>query len=53
VSEGNGFRITEAGIAALGAYEPLPTGTALRDYWLNDLGRTSGAARMLEALCAV
>lgn len=48
-----GFHITEAGARALGSYEALPTGSALRDYWLNELGRTSGAARMLDALCSV
>lgn len=28
------MRATDAGIAALGEYEPLPTGRALVDYWL-------------------
>lgn len=42
--------ITQAGIAALGDYEPLPTGQALQEYWLAELG-AGGQARMLRALC--
>lgn len=30
---------TEAGLAALGEFEPLPTGRALVDYWLTRLGK--------------
>lgn len=41
--------ITDAGLAALGSYDPLPQGPELLTYWLNELG-TSGAARMLRAL---
>jgi len=41
--------ITDAGLQALGSYDPLPTGQALLDYWLRELG-TSGAARILQAL---
>jgi uncharacterized protein len=41
--------ITDAGLDALGSFEPLPTGQALLDYWLSDLGE-SGASRILEAL---
>jgi len=39
--QGNGGRlaITQAGIEALGAWEPLPTGPALVDYWRARLGR--------------
>ncbi len=39
--EGVGERITitEAGIQALGSWEPLPTGSALIDYWRNRLGK--------------
>ncbi len=40
--------ITEAGLKALGSYDPLPEGPALLDYWLNQLG--GGASRMLRAL---
>lgn len=42
-------RITDAGINALGSYEPLPTGQALLAYWIGELGN-SGAARLLQAL---
>ena len=42
------MRLTPAGMAHLGAYEPLPTGAGLQQYWLGELG--GGAARMLEAL---
>jgi hypothetical protein len=31
--------ITEAGIQALGSWEPLPTGSALIDYWRDRLGK--------------
>jgi hypothetical protein len=41
--------LTQAGIEALGAYEPLPTGRDLLNYWLHELG-TGGASRMLTAL---
>lgn len=41
--------ITDAGVAALGSYEPLPTGRALLEYWLGQLGQ-GGAGRMLAAL---
>jgi uncharacterized protein len=43
--------ITEAGLEALGSFEELPTGKALLDYWLHELGK-SGAARMLQTLYA-
>ena len=42
-------RITEVGLAALGHYDPLPTGPALASYWLGELG-SSGAARILRVL---
>lgn len=45
------MRITPAGAAALGAYEPLPTGRALLAYWLGELGN-SGAARLLQAIAS-
>jgi uncharacterized protein len=44
--------ITDAGLSALGEFEPLPTGRALLQYWLHELGQ-SGAARMLDALASV
>lgn len=43
------LRITDAGLAALGDYEPLPEGEALLNYWLNYLGN-SGASRMLRVI---
>jgi hypothetical protein len=41
--------ITEAGLAALGSYDPLPEGKDLLSFWLGELGN-SGAMRMLSAL---
>jgi uncharacterized protein len=41
-------RITDAGLAALGHYDPLPEGAELAAYWIAELG--GGAARMLRAL---
>jgi hypothetical protein len=47
--EGSGeLRITRGGLAALGNYEPLPTGDALAEHWLNELG--GGASRILRVL---
>lgn len=43
------LEITDAGLAALGSFEPLPTGPALLDHWLSELG-DSGAGRMLRHL---
>lgn len=40
--------ITDDGIAALGSYEPLPSGRALYDYWRAQLGKAE--ALILEAL---
>jgi hypothetical protein len=40
--------ITDDGREALGAYDPLPTGPDLLNYWVDELG--GGAARMLIAL---
>lgn len=42
-------RITRLGAEALGGFEPLPTGPALAEHWLRELG-DSGAARILRAL---
>ena len=42
------IQITEAGLKALGSFEPLPTGEALREYWLNRVGMSKG--RILEVL---
>ncbi len=51
--QGNGDRltITEAGIEALGSWEPLPTGSALIDYWRSRLGKAERL--ILEALTQV
>jgi hypothetical protein len=50
---GNGdtLTITEAGIEALGSWEPLPTGLALIDYWRGRLGKAEGL--ILETLTQV
>jgi uncharacterized protein len=42
-------QITEEGLTLLGDYDPLPTGDALLQHWLSDLG-DSGASRILSAL---
>jgi hypothetical protein len=51
--QGSGDRltITEAGIEALGSWEPLPTGSALIDYWSGRLGKAERL--ILEALTQV
>jgi hypothetical protein len=46
---GGASTITDAGVQALGTYEPLPTGRELLAYWLRELGE-SGAARILRAV---
>jgi hypothetical protein len=33
------LRVTEAGLAALGSYDPLPAGRDLLDHWLRQLGK--------------
>lgn len=43
------LRITDYGLEALGAFEPLPQGQELLDYWIAELG-DSGAARILRVL---
>lgn len=45
------LHVTREGIAALGSYDPLPTGRELLEHWLRELG-SGGAARMLTALAA-
>lgn len=42
-------QITDEGLTALGDYDPLPTGDALLQHWLSDLG-DSGASRILSTL---
>ena len=43
------MQITATGLTALGAYEPLPTGRALLEHWLAELGR-GGASRLLRVI---
>jgi uncharacterized protein len=40
LAEGGGddIRITPTGLTALGSFQPLPTGRALRDYWIREAG---------------
>lgn len=47
---GDALRITDAGLRALGTYEPLPTGDALREHWLGQLERAA-EREVLRALC--
>jgi hypothetical protein len=47
----NPIQITDAGLGALGPFDPLPTGAELRLYWIQRLSRSEG--RMLEYLCGV
>lgn len=44
----SGICITGAGLTALGSYEPLPTGSELLQWWLNQLPK--GEAEVLTAL---
>ncbi len=48
ITKGQPVQLTEAGRTVLGPFEPLPTGEALRQYWLNKLG--TGEARILGIL---
>ncbi|WP_414461854.1 helicase HerA domain-containing protein [Hyphomicrobium sp. DY-1] len=41
--------ITDAGIEALGEYEPLPSGEALLQHWLNQLAKAERAALLVLA----
>ena len=45
---GEQLRITEAGLVALGSWDPLPVGPALIDYWRRQLGKAERL--VLEAL---
>ncbi len=47
----DGIEITAAGLAALGEWEPLPTGKDLRDYWCRELDKAQSA--MFAVLCQV
>jgi hypothetical protein len=46
---GDHLGATETGLAALGDYQPLPTGDALREHWLQEL--PEGNRRVLEVIC--
>jgi len=46
---GDHLGATEAGLDALGDYQPLPTGDALREHWLREL--PEGNRRVLEVIC--
>lgn len=48
ISRGQPIQITEAGVAALGDWQPLPTGEALQAHWLNRVGKCERG--ILEAL---
>lgn len=41
---GDRLTITEVGLAALGTYEPLPTGHALLQHWYGELGKAEKEA---------
>lgn len=43
INRENPIQITDAGLAALGSFDPLPVGEALLSYWVNRLGKCEGA----------
>jgi len=45
-----GEQITDAGKKALGSYDPLPTGSALTDFWIGRVGTCAGAILQNAAL---
>jgi alkylated DNA nucleotide flippase Atl1 len=45
------IEITDAGLRALGAYDPLPTGGHLQTYWIRELDKA--AAAFLSVVCEV
>jgi hypothetical protein len=48
--EGRGvLTVTDAGLTALGSYDPLPVGPALLEHWLGELG-SGGASRLLRVI---
>lgn len=49
-SNSEAMQITDTGVVALEQFEPLPTGQALRDYWLNRFGKCEKA--ILQSLFA-
>lgn len=50
ITRGQPIQVTQSGIAALGDYEPLPTGQELIRYWLGKLGKCERG--ILECLTA-
>jgi hypothetical protein len=48
ISRGEPISITDEGLTALGAFDPLPTGVMLQAYWRARLGKAEGA--ILSAL---
>lgn len=43
VGSGDDNRATDAGVAALGAFDPLPTGAALVHHWMGQLGKAEAS----------
>lgn len=43
INRENPIQITDAGLEALGSFDPLPVGEALLSYWVNRLGKCEGA----------
>jgi hypothetical protein len=41
---GDNLEITQEGLAALGSYDPLPSGQALLDHWMRQLSKAERAA---------
>jgi hypothetical protein len=54
IQRGEPIRATAAGLAVLGdTWEPLPAGPALLEFWVEQLGRRSAAAKILTVLVEV
>lgn len=51
VGDRDAIQITQEGIAALGHYDPLPTGEGLRAYWMRTL--EPAASKFLAVLCEI
>lgn len=51
VGSKSGMQITEAGLAALGQFEPLPEGRDLLGHWLSELGN-GGLSRILSVVAS-
>jgi hypothetical protein len=50
VNRGQPITITDAGLSALGAFDPLPTGRELQQYWISKVG--TSMAKLLNVLIA-